>query len=379
MSAILFFTLSTAQIVFAVIGNSLALMADAAAMYVDVVLYVTAIYCESIPKSKARYKRIVTLVVSFISIVILLGLCIKFTIDGAVGVSNRIAVQYSMEAAAAAASEDVSLGGRDVYGRNSTTGVGEVGLPWLVELLQNRSQSDDGLMKSNLYNGITATLYNGILPSNTTLEEAGCDNIGAGDSCDMDDEAADGATLMIFGVIGLLIDLACLFYGVVLPRLRNKKRKQNINDDDDDGDGDDDDDDDNDNGELNVNTMAAYAHVAADLIRSATAIIAAALIITKTPGYQFADDVASLVANVTIILGCTVALWEWWCELQHHHHVSKDECSLSAEEQQKIDTTNMTDDSDNNSNDDDNVMMVHDMQSISLDNDNDDALETPEP
>ena len=255
MSAVLFFTLSTAQIVFAVIGNSLALRADAGAMYADVVVYVIAIYCESIPESKARYKRIFTLVVSFLSTIILLSITIKFTYDGSIGISNRIAVHNSM-----------------------------------------------------------------------------------------DDASANGTVMIIFGVLNMLIDLSCLFYGVLLPRLRKKKMEQNNNNDTDN--------DDEDNGELNVNTMAAYAHVAADLIRSTATIIAAVIILLKAPFYQFADDVSSLVANVTIILGCTVGLWEWWCKLQHHHHVNKNDCLL-LEEQQEKDATDNTDDSDNNFSDDD--------------------------
>ena len=255
MSAVLFFTLSTAQIVFAVIGNSLALRADAGAMYADVVVYVIAIYCESIPESKARYKRIFTLVVSFLSTIILLSITIKFTYEGSIGISNRIAVHNSM-----------------------------------------------------------------------------------------DDASANGTVMIIFGVLNMFIDLSCLFYGVLLPRLRKKKMEQNNNNDTDN--------DDEDNGELNVNTMAAYAHVAADLIRSTATIIAAVIILLKAPFYQFADDVSSLVANVTIILGCTVGLWEWWCKLQHHHHVNKDDCLL-LEEQQEKDATDNTDDSDNNFSDDD--------------------------
>ena len=255
MSAVLFFTLSTAQIVFAVIGNSLALRADAGAMYADVVVYVIAIYCESIPESKARYKRIFTLVVSFLSTIILLSITIKFTYEGSIGISNRIAVHNSM-----------------------------------------------------------------------------------------DDASANGTVMIIFGVLNMFIDLSCLFYGVLLPRLRKKKMEQNNNNDTDN--------DDEDNGELNVNTMAAYAHVAADLIRSTATIIAAVIILLKAPFYQFADDVSSLVANVTIILGCTVGLWEWWCKLQHHHHVNKNDCLL-LEEQQEKDATDNTDDSDNNFSDDD--------------------------
>ena len=360
LSAVLFGALSTAQIIYAFIGNSLALLADACAMWVDVVLYITAICVEMIPDHKAQTKRKITLIVSFISMAVLLGLTTKFTVDGIRGISNSVSCQNMLDATTTDKSKLAKNGittideyntdgtissfpvdNLDKFGRvpdnttNNDITIG-IGLPWLVNQLEQRSLTPDGmeLMKSNLYNGITYTMYSGILPKNVTHDDAGCENLGAGTTCDADDydvngrmPTASGTIMIVFGLLGLLIDSGCLLYGVIMPKCKKHKEKQHDTDnkkDDNDDDDDDDDDYDDDSHELNANTMAAYAHVAADLIRSTATIIAAILILTNT-GASYADNGASVVANVTIILGCTLGFWEWKSELFEHFELCREE------------------------------------------------------
>merc|ERR1711966_377524 len=132
--------------------------------------------------------------------------------------------------------------------------------------------------------------------------------------------------MIVFGLLGMVIDLGCLLYGVIMPKC---KKANNAAEDD------------GNNEELNANTMAAYAHVAADLIRSTATIVAAILILTNT-GAAYADDGASVVANVTIILGCVLGFWEWKSELKEHYELCKEEEEkpLTQADEKNLSSTN---------------------------------------
>jgi len=299
LSTVLFTSITVAQIIFGTSVNSLALLADAAAMAVDVVCYVAAIYGEMIPETKAAFKRNYQLSTSFISISILFALSIYFVYESATGLQSIEPIEWSKSAA-------TQLGNPllDPYGRDAATGTVEYGLPGTVQMLQSLSAPGGILARRGFnFNGISSTYYNGILPTGISDEEA-CPDIGPMDKCDQDDAAGSGEVILAFGLVGLLIDLICL--GYAFWPLSSKKKDIDIKaKEEKDGD------------EKNMNTLAALAHVAADLIRSGASIIAGAYIITN-PGdaSAAADNIAGLVASVTIVLGALLGYYEWHNELR---------------------------------------------------------------
>ena len=92
-----------------------ALIADAAAMFVDVVCYLFAIGGEAINPEKARTKRIYALIVSFLSLAVLFALSVYFLKESIDGLVNKARARRSKSKIAASAPKSKKLGTRRHY------------------------------------------------------------------------------------------------------------------------------------------------------------------------------------------------------------------------------------------------------------------------
>ena len=310
LSTCLFFAISTAQIISAVTMSSIALKADAIVMFTDVVCLLAALYGEAIDLKHADYKRTVSSMVSFFSIVVLLGSSFYFLMASIKGISVDDDIKWSLSA-----SEQLGNPFSDIFGRNSD-GIVEYGLPRTVAGLVDLSAPQGVLTPSYRYNGVSAVRFDGILPYNVTHDEA-CPDLGPGDRCDMDDASSQSAVVLAFALVGILVDMLCLAYapsrkwrslhlskrreGQLLEREKNKVGE-------------------NKEAELqhiNINILAAYAHIIASFIRSMSTAAAASYILAvggnlaHHGGAVTADSIAGAASASMISLGSLYCLWEW--------------------------------------------------------------------
>jgi Co/Zn/Cd efflux system component len=330
LSAALFTTISVVQIIYARQVNSIALLSDAAAMFVDVACYLAAIMAECIPAHRARLKRRFELGVSLVSLVTLLSIAIYYMYQASANLVDIMDMRRARQASMALGN---TLPNHDPYGRNSQ-GMVINGLPDVVAHLESLNSSD-GSTTTNApvkdgwnFNGIGALMYRGILPVNVNVVDL-CANVGPGDSCDGDDAAESGVILLVFGLLGLAMDVTALAYAFFLKQQHcwtctslcgddeNEEEEQGgIEIEMDDIEIDDEEEEEGDEHDLNLNTLAALAHVAADLIRSVATVLAACYIIAR-PGWASsgADDFAGLISSVTIAVGSIYGLYLWLVDL----------------------------------------------------------------
>jgi len=81
LSFVLFTTIATAQLVGALIANSLALLSDTSSMFLDAATYAINIYAEAQPKEDKRKTQKTMLIASGVSFLALLGITLYFLID----------------------------------------------------------------------------------------------------------------------------------------------------------------------------------------------------------------------------------------------------------------------------------------------------------
>jgi hypothetical protein len=147
-----------------------------------------------------------------------------------------------------------------------------------------------------------------------------------------------GQVLLAFGLAGMFIDVLCLAYVFLYPRYRKKYYYQNEQQlvsieeqeaghsayhniqnrrtveqkkekEEEEGE------------KQNINTLAAYAHIAADFVRSSATVIAAIYILENGKGAELADPIAGAIASVTIIFGSILGFYEWSRDLRDYHNM----------------------------------------------------------
>jgi Co/Zn/Cd efflux system component len=156
-------------------------------------------------------------------------------------------------------------------------------------------------------------------------------NSGPINQQEIESDPGNSATVMLtFGLIGLAIDLICLVYGYVMPKLQQRRRQQqqqflakqasetieadssqhNLGDDTNSSDD-----------TQNMNVLVAYFHVAADFVRSLSTIVAGAYILFNNAtgsDAAFADDLAGSIASATIVVGSLVGMYAWSVDCRQH-------------------------------------------------------------
>jgi Co/Zn/Cd efflux system component len=308
LSAVLFSTISLVQIVYGQKVNSIALMSDASAMCVDVSCYLAAIVAECIPSSKKTLKRRFEVTVSFASLGILLGLAVYYIYEASISIGDTMEIVSARHAS-------VEMGNpvsNETYGRDSD-GMATHGLRQAVAYLEGLNDVGvAGNRTANVpvkdgpnFNGGSSSTVRGILP---------CADVGPGDPCGGGDSASGGKVMLTLGLLGLVMDLTCLAYAFLKQYCRccaaaekNDEEENNVENKPE---------NETEGGEKSLNTLAALAHVAADLIRSLATVIAASYILARAGwASSGADAIAGLIASITIALGSMYGLQLWLLDL----------------------------------------------------------------
>lgn len=272
VNTVFFTALTVVQLVFGIFVGSVALIADASAMFVDVTCYLLAIGGEAINPEKARTKRIYDLVVSFLSLAALFALSVYFLYASIDGMVNPPPPSDEEEDAVYNTGLVMVLFG--LLGI-LVDGVCLAYAFWWPKYQKRKEEAKQ--------QGATTSATSALLAKQVTAGSL-------------------SRSMKVTNELGMR-------RSTILLQISPAERLDNVDIAD---------------GEThNINTLAAYAHTVADCIRSLTTIIAGIIILVDNLREATADGVAGAIASSTIAVGAILGFWEWIANLRDHLKAEK--------------------------------------------------------
>lgn len=280
VNTVFFTALTVVQLVFGIFVGSIALIADASAMFVDVTCYLLAIGGEAISPEKARTKRIYDIVVSFLSLAALFALSVFFLYGSIDSMVNPPPPSDEEEVAVYNTGLVMVLFG--LLGMLIDGVCLAYGFWWP----KHQKRKEEAKQQ-----GATASITSALLAKQVALGSV-------------------SRSMTVANERGMR-------RSTILLQISPAERLDNVDIAD---------------GEThNINTLAAYAHTVADCIRSLTTIIAGIIILVDNSKEATADGVAGAIASSTIAVGAFLGFLEWIANLRDHLEAEKArECMLDG-------------------------------------------------